>query len=76
VYDDGAGIDAKVVAAGGREGHFGLPGMRERAEVVGGKLTVWSAQGLGTEVDLTVPASRAYVATRYHDEQIRKQGME
>jgi signal transduction histidine kinase/ligand-binding sensor domain-containing protein len=76
VHDDGAGIDTKVLAAGGREGHFGLPGMRERAEVVGGKLTVWSAQGLGTEVDLTVPASRAYVATRYHDEQIRKQGME
>jgi ligand-binding sensor domain-containing protein/signal transduction histidine kinase len=64
VYDDGAGIDTKVVAAGDREGHFGLRGMRERAEVAGGKLTVWSAQGVGTEVDFTVPASRAYVRTR------------
>lgn len=64
VHDDGAGIDAKVAVARGREGHFGLQGMRERAEVAGGKLTIWSAQGVGTEVDLSIPASRAYVATR------------
>jgi signal transduction histidine kinase len=64
VHDDGAGIDAKVAVARGREGHFGLQGMRERAEVAGGKLTIRSAQGVGTEVDLSIPASRAYVATR------------
>jgi signal transduction histidine kinase len=64
VHDDGAGMDAKVVVARGREGHFGLQGMRERAEVAGGKLTIRSAQGVGTEVDLRIPASRAYVATR------------
>src|ERR1700757_4068144 len=26
----------------GREGHYGLPGMRERGKLAGGKLTVWS----------------------------------
>jgi len=64
VHDNGVGIDAKVVVAGGREGHFGLGGMRERAELAGGKLAIWSAQGVGTEVELTIPASRAYMAIR------------
>jgi signal transduction histidine kinase len=64
VHDNGVGIDAKVVVAGGREGHFGLGGMRERAELAGGKLAIWSAQGVGTEVELTIPGSRAYMALR------------
>jgi hypothetical protein len=34
--------------------------MRERAELVGGKLVVWSELNLGTEIALTVPASIAY----------------
>ncbi len=66
VRDDGRGIDRAVIAAGGRRGHHGLCGMRERAEVVGGKLTVWSAPGSGTEVELTIPASRAYRAEVCH----------
>jgi nitrate/nitrite-specific signal transduction histidine kinase len=60
----GPAVDAKVAVAGGLEGHFGLRGMRERAEGAGGKLAVWSAHGVGTEVDLSLPASRAYAATR------------
>ena len=64
VRDDGQGIDAGLLASGGREGHFGLKGMRERAEITGGKLAVWSAPGSGTEVELTIPASRAYAAAR------------
>jgi signal transduction histidine kinase len=60
VHDDGIGIEAQVASAGHREGHFGLAGMRERAELAGGKLAIWSAQGVGTEVELTVPAARAY----------------
>jgi signal transduction histidine kinase/ligand-binding sensor domain-containing protein len=60
VRDDGKGIDSHVLQGEGREGHFGLPGMRERAKVAGGKLTVWSAVDSGTEVDLTIPATRAY----------------
>ena len=45
-----------------REGHFGLPGMRERATLIGGKLTIWSEVDAGAEVELRIPASRAYTA--------------
>jgi signal transduction histidine kinase len=58
--DDGIGIDAEVLRQEGREGHFGLRGMRERAKGIGGKLEIWSEQGAGTEVELIVPASVAY----------------
>jgi len=60
VRDDGGGIDPEVTRRGGRAGHFGLPGMRERANIIGGKLAVWSAADSGTEIELTVPTSRAY----------------
>jgi len=60
VRDDGKGIDAKVLGGDGRAGHFGLHGMTERAKLMGGKLTVWSEVESGTEVELSIPASRAY----------------
>jgi signal transduction histidine kinase len=60
VRDDGKGIDPKVIDAGGRAGHHGLPGMHERANMVGGKLAVWSELNSGTEVEMTIPASHAY----------------
>ena len=44
--------------------HYGLHGMRERAQLVGGKLAVWSKLDSGTEVELSIPASTAY-ATSY-----------
>jgi signal transduction histidine kinase len=59
VRDDGCGIDPQVLRAG-REGHWGLPGMRERAERVGARLRVWSRAGAGTEVALSVPNSIAF----------------
>jgi signal transduction histidine kinase len=62
IRDDGKGIDPKFLTDEGREGHFGLHGMRERAKLIGGKLTVWTASGSGTEIELSVPASRAYTA--------------
>jgi signal transduction histidine kinase len=62
IRDDGKGMDASVTKRG-REGHFGLRGMRERAKLIGGKLAFWSRPGAGTEVELSVPASLAYVAT-------------
>ena len=63
VRDDGQGIDRKVLAEGKREGHFGLSGMRERAKLIGGKLDVWSERASGTEVELIIPASKAYIAS-------------
>jgi signal transduction histidine kinase len=60
VRDDGTGIDREVLSGDGREGHFGLHGMRERAELIGGRLVVWSEVASGTEVELTIPASKAY----------------
>ena len=60
VRDDGKGIDPNVLSGDGRAGHFGLHGMRERAKLVGGNLTVWSEIDSGAEVELSIPASRAY----------------
>jgi signal transduction histidine kinase/streptogramin lyase len=60
VRDNGKGIDPKVLAEGGREGHYGLAGMHERAKLVGGRLAVLSKLDSGTEVELTIPASVAY----------------
>jgi hypothetical protein len=58
--DDGIGIDPKVLNEGARAGHWGLPGVRERAKLAGGQLDFWSEVGAGTEVQVTVPASVAY----------------
>jgi ligand-binding sensor domain-containing protein/signal transduction histidine kinase len=58
--DDGKGIDPSVVERGGRSGHWGLPGMRERAAQIGAQLQVWSELGAGTEVELNIPGSVAY----------------
>jgi signal transduction histidine kinase len=60
VRDDGKGIDPQFLRDEGKPGHFGLHGMRERAERLGGKFTVWSAPASGTEVVLTVPGATAY----------------
>jgi signal transduction histidine kinase/ligand-binding sensor domain-containing protein len=58
--DDGRGIDPEVLERGGREGHFGLVGMRERARKIGAALTLSSRPGAGVELVLTVPASVAF----------------
>jgi ligand-binding sensor domain-containing protein/signal transduction histidine kinase len=60
VRDDGKGIDAKYLNDDERPGHYGLRGMRERAKLLGGKLAVWSELDAGTEVELLIPAARAY----------------
>lgn len=59
VRDNGRGINAEVLEIG-REDHWGLPGMRERAEKIGATLTVSSGSGIGTEVDLSIPGNIAY----------------
>jgi signal transduction histidine kinase/ligand-binding sensor domain-containing protein len=60
VADNGKGIDPAVLSAGGRAGHHGLPGLKERAELAGGKLSVWSQLNSGTEIELAIPAHLAY----------------
>jgi ligand-binding sensor domain-containing protein/signal transduction histidine kinase len=62
VRDDGKGIHPDILKAGGRDGHWGLAGMRERAKRIGARLDFWSEAGAGTEAQLTVPASIAYQA--------------
>jgi signal transduction histidine kinase len=59
VRDDGCGIDPHVLQTG-REGHWGLSGMRERAGKIGAKLKVWSKNAEGTEVELRIPARIAF----------------
>jgi signal transduction histidine kinase len=54
VGDNGTGIDP-AVADRGKDGHFGLPGMRERAARIGGKLTLVSSATFGTEIKVVVP---------------------
>jgi two-component sensor histidine kinase len=56
VQDDGQGFDNQS-ASNGRAGHFGLIGMRERAEQIGGTLSIHSIEGSGTEVVADVPVS-------------------
>jgi signal transduction histidine kinase len=58
--DDGVGIAARVAAEGGKEGHFGLVGMAERAQKLRASLSVQALAEGGTEVLLTVPGSIAY----------------
>jgi len=59
VRDDGCGIDDHVLRAG-RDGHWGLPGIRERAERIGARLRVWSRPAHGTEIELCIPADIAF----------------
>jgi signal transduction histidine kinase/ligand-binding sensor domain-containing protein len=62
VRDDGAGIESAILRQGHRDGHFGLPGMRERAQKVGAHLDVWSRPGAGTEIELRLGARVAYAS--------------
>ena len=59
VRDDGCGIDPQVLDTG-REGHWGLSGMRERAERIDAQVKVLSRPAGGTEVELRVPGSVAF----------------
>ena len=65
VRDDGRGIDPKILEAGGRAGHWGLQGMRERTQKIGGQLKFWSRPETGTEVELIIPGATAYQDSSY-----------
>lgn len=58
--DDGSGIPQEVLQAGGRPGHFGLIGLRERAERLQGSLEIGAAAGGGARIVATIPARCAY----------------
>jgi signal transduction histidine kinase len=62
VRDNGRGIDPAVLASLQVKGHYGLPGIQERAATIGGTLAVWSEPGTGTEVELCIPAATVYAA--------------
>jgi ligand-binding sensor domain-containing protein/signal transduction histidine kinase len=64
VRDDGRGVDPTILEKGGRPGHWGMQGMRERAQGIGAQLGLWSRPGSGTEVELLVPAATAYKSRR------------
>jgi signal transduction histidine kinase len=66
IRDDGKGIDRNILQEGARAGHWGLPGIRERAKRIGARFDIWSEARAGTEIELTVPASRAYAKPRAH----------
>jgi signal transduction histidine kinase len=66
IRDDGKGIDREIMAEGAKAGHWGLPGARERATRIGGRLNFWSESGAGTEVELTVPTPAE--SARPHDQ--------
>ena len=63
IRDNGRGIDPRMLDERVLAGHWGLPGMRERAELIGGHLEVRSQIGSGTEIDLRLPAVMAYAAS-------------
>lgn len=62
ISDDGIGMNPAVRAAGGRDRHFGLMGMRERADEIRAQLAIRSNASGGTEVVLTVSAAIAYAS--------------
>ena len=59
IRDNGDGINPEILKSG-RTGHWGLSGMRERAQNIGGQLNLWSNLGAGTEVELIIPSKVAY----------------
>jgi signal transduction histidine kinase/ligand-binding sensor domain-containing protein len=59
IKDNGLGIDPSLPELG-REGHFGLQGMRERASRIHSKLSIVSSMNTGTEVSLIVPGDVVY----------------
>ncbi len=63
VRDNGIGLEEGVLSDGFRQGHWGLPGMRERTDKIGGHLELWSREGVGTEIELRLSAAVAYQDT-------------
>lgn len=54
VRDNGSGMDGEMFDSG-RNSHWGLVGMHERAKSIGAQLQIWSRKGAGTEVEISIP---------------------
>ena len=63
ISDDGIGMDASLIETG-KDGHFGLRGMRERAERIGAEFALVSGPGTGTRITLVVPGRIAFTSPR------------
>jgi signal transduction histidine kinase len=70
VRDNGVGIDP-AVSDHGKNGHFGLQGMRERAARIGGKLTILSSTTGGTDVTLVVPGAITFLHGHHSSAEIK-----
>jgi signal transduction histidine kinase len=66
IIDDGCGIDPKI-AESGKTGHYGVIGMRERANRIGGTLNIASLGRQGTQITTSIPGKNAYRKFRAHD---------
>ncbi|MCM5679578.1 sensor histidine kinase [Schlegelella sp. S2-27] len=62
IDDNGVGIDPTAATMASARGHWGLTGMRERADRIGGRVRIGRAVKGGTRVELRVPSQAAYVA--------------
>jgi signal transduction histidine kinase len=58
--DNGQGIPEEIIQSGGRNGHWGLQGMKERANSIGAKISIWTEDGKGTEIDVRLNGKAAY----------------
>jgi len=64
VRDDGTGVSQDILQHGGVDKHYGLPGMKERAEQIGARFSIFSRTGAGTEIEVKVPSAVAYRSVR------------
>lgn len=58
IRDEGCGFELPDPGAEPIDGRVGLAGMRDRAALIGGEVTVWTAPGEGTTVRATLPMTR------------------
>jgi signal transduction histidine kinase len=58
--DDGSGLPEQVLQNCSSDGHFGLPGMAERAEKIGARFSIFSRVGGGTEIEIKISSRLAY----------------
>ena len=63
IRDDGRSVEETILEVAHGPGGWGMPGMFERASKIGARVEVWSRHGLGTEIEVRVPAVIAYRST-------------